>query len=95
MEHLTIGEIVEFVTLKKLDENAIALAKKVNGHIRNCDNCLELLRGVRTLHEEITSMKENESLDLNSLLESRTIQNPVIQSRIEMIKKEFNTQMDY
>ena len=79
MNHLTFEEIVEYVSLKKLDERALLLSSKVDTHIRACEKCLELVRAVRSIHDEFEKMKDNhqvpdfikDSAELDSKTESR------------------------
>ena len=59
--HLTFDEIVECVSLSKLNEEAFLLASKVDTHIRECDECLELVRAVRKIYEEFVKMGKDKS----------------------------------
>ena len=54
MEHLTVDEIIEFVSLTKMDSKAIELSATVNGHIRKCEKCLEQVRAFQKIHDEFT-----------------------------------------
>ena len=49
MNHLTIVEILEFITCKTLDDNSEALIKKVNSHILRCDECLMKVREYQSI----------------------------------------------
>ncbi len=62
MSHLSFEEVVEYVSLSKLNEESIALASKVDTHIRNCDECLKLVRSVRLIHEEFSRLKKDGSI---------------------------------
>lgn len=53
MDHLTIEEMLEFVTMKKLDERTLKLASRVNAHILRCDECLEQVKELQVIYEEL------------------------------------------
>lgn len=41
MTHLTVEEIIEFVSFDKLNAETLALSTKVNEHIWSCPSCLK------------------------------------------------------
>lgn len=53
MSHLTVEEIIEFVSFDKLSEDTIALSTKVNEHIRLCSNCLEKVSSFQMVYDEL------------------------------------------
>ncbi len=57
MDHLTIDEILEFVCADSLTPASIRLCAYVNGHIRKCDQCLQLVRAFQMLYDEFQSMQ--------------------------------------
>lgn len=59
MDHLTVDQIIEFVSMNKLDEDAIALSATVNGHIRKCEKCLKLVRAFQTVYDEFYRLNFN------------------------------------
>lgn len=63
MNHLDFDEIVEYVSLNTLDEHALRLASKVDTHVRTCDECLELVNAVMTIHEEFVRLKNSKELE--------------------------------
>ncbi len=52
MTHLTVEEIIDFVSFDKLTEENIALAKKVNEHICSCKSCFEKVSAFQLIFEE-------------------------------------------
>ena len=52
MNHLTVDEILDFVSLSELSIEAVELSAAVNGHIRNCDNCLKLVQSFQMIYDE-------------------------------------------
>lgn len=56
MNHLTVDEIIEFVSLTELNSEAINLSASVNGHIRKCEKCLELVRSFQMIYDEFSRM---------------------------------------
>lgn len=53
MAHLTVNEIIEFVSFDKLSEKTVALSSKVNEHIRSCPNCLEKVSSFQMVYDEL------------------------------------------
>lgn len=56
MGHLTVDEIIQFVSMTELNQDTLALSASVNGHIRNCENCIRLVRAFRTVHDAFVRM---------------------------------------
>ena len=54
MKHLTADEILEFVSLSKLDDEAIRLSAAVNGHIRQCEKCRKLVSAFQLIQDEMS-----------------------------------------
>ena len=63
MDHLTMEEIFGFISVKKRNEETMALIARVNGHIRNCDQCLKLVQASRLVHEEFLRMGVGEDFE--------------------------------
>ncbi len=53
MTHLTVEEIIDFVSFETLTEENIALAKKVNEHICSCQDCFDKVSAFQTVYEEL------------------------------------------
>ena len=56
MEHLTVDQIMDFVSLTALNEEATALIATVNGHIHKCEACLQRVRAFGLLHDEFVRL---------------------------------------
>jgi hypothetical protein len=56
MRHLTVEEIIDFVSIRQWSEESLALITRVNDHIRNCDACLKQVQAFRLIHEEFQRM---------------------------------------
>ena len=58
MEHLTIEDIIQFVTISVIDENSIRLASRVNAHILQCDLCRKRVYAFQTVYDEFARMEK-------------------------------------
>lgn len=56
MEHLKLDEILEFVSIENYTEENIALATKVNAHIRNCKECFDKVKAFQIIYDEFLDM---------------------------------------
>ena len=62
MSHLTNEEIQQFISFKKLSDENLKLAAKVNSHILECDTCLELVRELQEQYYKNRSLQEEKQL---------------------------------
>ena len=58
MEHLTVDEITDFISLTELSNDAIVLSATVNGHIRRCEKCLRLVRAFMMVYDEFSCLEK-------------------------------------
>ncbi len=56
MSHLTVNQIIEFVSLTELDDQAMKLISTVNGHIYKCDACLEKVKAFQLIYDEFSRL---------------------------------------
>lgn len=56
MEHLTVDEIIDFVSLNTVDEESMKLISKVNGHIIECAECRKKVRAFQDVYDEFVSI---------------------------------------
>lgn len=56
MKHLTVDEILNFVSLTELNNESIELSAAVNGHIRKCEKCLKLVRAFQMIYDEFSRL---------------------------------------
>ena len=52
MKHLTVDEMLEFVSLTELGSASMELSAAVNGHIRKCEKCLKTVRAFQMIYDE-------------------------------------------
>lgn len=67
MEHLSIEEIIKYVTSNKVNRETLDLLSKVNGHIRNCPLCKEKVASYETINDEIKKEILENGFDLNHI----------------------------
>lgn len=53
MKHITVDEVIGFVSFTKLDEDTRALVAKVNAHIMQCPACLRTVRAFQLVYDEL------------------------------------------
>ena len=53
MAHLEIDEIIEFVSFTKINDETMALVKKVNEHILSCKVCREKVEAAQLVYDEL------------------------------------------
>lgn len=61
MEHLTVDDIIEFVSLTEFDSKSLTLSATVIGHIRKCGRCLEHVRAFQTIYDEFSRLNTSVS----------------------------------
>lgn len=59
MNHLTVDDIINFVSLSEMNEEAVELSAAVNGHIRKCAKRLELVRAFQMIYDEFSRLNTN------------------------------------
>ena len=63
MNHLTIDEIIEFVSSGKADVETLQLISTVNQHIRKCPKCLRLVRAFQMVHDEFVKIGDSREFE--------------------------------
>lgn len=53
LEHLSIEEIIEYVTANKVSKETLDLMSRVNGHIRICSSCREKIESYERINEKL------------------------------------------
>ena len=56
MKHLTIDEIIAFVSICELNDETKALSAKVNAHVSRCKKCLELVNAYQLIYDEFDAI---------------------------------------
>lgn len=65
MKHLSIEEIIEYVTANKVDSETLDLLSKVNGHIRVCPACREKVSAFECVSEALENEVFEDGFDLD------------------------------
>ncbi len=63
MKHLTVDEMIDFVSINKLDTESLSLAKRVNSHIMKCEECRTKLSAFQTLYDKMLSSEKETELE--------------------------------
>ncbi len=67
MKHLTVDEIIAFVSFSEINKETLAAAAAVNSHILNCAACREKVEAYSLIHEKIvTSARSGGSVKLEN-----------------------------
>ncbi len=53
MKHLTVEQIIDFVSFETLDNNTLQIASQVTAHINCCDECMEKVRAFQTVYDRL------------------------------------------
>ena len=56
MKHLTVDEIIRFVSSDRLNDETLNLSLSVNEHIRKCERCRKLVKAFLMIYDEFSSM---------------------------------------
>lgn len=54
MKHIDIDEMLEFVSFSKLDGHTLELSRRVNGHLRTCDQCRETVCALQAVYDGLS-----------------------------------------
>ena len=52
MRHLTVDEMLDFVSLEELNEESIAYAAAVNSHTRKCEKCRRAVCAFQEIYDK-------------------------------------------
>ena len=69
MKHLTVDEIIKFISLTELNAEALMLSAAVNEHIRDCDKCLKRVQAFQMIYDEFARIQG--SGDFKQFMESK------------------------
>lgn len=88
MKHLTVDEMIEFVSLTETSEEADKILSKVNGHICRCSACLQKVRAFQMIYDEFMSSGNNPNFREYMLKE---LKDNEIDNEIGFLKKDGNS----
>lgn len=60
MKHVTVDEMIDFVSFEKIDRETIDLASKVNAHILKCESCRKKILAFQTIYDELLKLGKSE-----------------------------------
>ena len=81
MEHLSIDEIIQYVTATKVNKETLDLMSKVNSHIRNCSVCKEKVNAYEMVNDEIKKEIDENCLDLGRIDDLIKIKRDILNER--------------
>lgn len=56
MSHLTIDQIIDFVSMNQINDETLKLASTVNKHIGKCEKCLRKVRAFQLVYDEFVKL---------------------------------------
>lgn len=75
LKHLTIEEIVKYVTANKVDIETLSLLSDVNAHLRECEECKKKIDAYQTLNDQLfdgTLIKKEKIITIESEKHQKT-----------------------
>lgn len=69
MKHLTVDEMIDFVSFEKIDNGIIDLASKVNTHILKCESCRKETLAFQIIYDEL--LRLGRSADFKKLMREK------------------------
>lgn len=69
MNHLTVDEIISFLSISKIDAESLELASNVNSHLIKCEQCRSKVRAFRDVFDSLFSAEGVESIRANTALD--------------------------
>ncbi len=58
MKHLTTDKIIEFVSIKELNDETLKIITEVNTHITRCEKCHKLVKSFQLINDELSNKIE-------------------------------------
>ena len=57
MKHLSVDQIIEYVSMTKMNDEELNLSATVNEHICKCEKCFELVQSFQLISDEFTELR--------------------------------------
>lgn len=73
MKHLTVDEMIDFVSINKLDDESLKLASVVSAHILQCDICRKKVEAFQIVYDELIKMTKNKNF--SNIINKKVIDN--------------------
>ena len=67
MKHVTVDEIIDFVSLERPDARSLENASKVTAHICECSECLKKVKAFQLVYEEFERLGKKADYKLLAL----------------------------
>ncbi len=61
MKHLTVDEMIDFVSFNKLENESLVLASRVNAHIFACQDCRNKVEAFQTVYDELVNLGKEDN----------------------------------
>ena len=81
MTHLTVDEILDFVTMTEFNQASLELASYVNTHITKCPKCFKAVSAFQTIYDEFSVIYD--SPDKQQYLDYLKVQIDLTDKQIE------------
>lgn len=90
MNHLTVDEIIEFVSSNDADQETLLLISRVNQHIRTCDECFKNVKAFQLIYDEFIRLADDEEFRdyVYNTLEKDTIDKMFVDNSVKGLIKE-------
>lgn len=85
MKHITIDEILDFVSIERMDAKSLELASKITTHIRECDDCLQKVRAFQNVYEGIKT--EDRRLSIKNCVQDTEGYTQIVEEVSNQLKK--------
>lgn len=63
MRHLTVDEMIDFVSMDRINAETLKLASTVNAHIGQCEKCLRKIRAYQLVYDEFVKLGKASRFD--------------------------------
>jgi len=77
MEHLTISQIIQFVSFTEMNENNLKLASQVNFHMIQCAECRKKVLSIQNTLDKLLSYTEKNKIDRTDLILDEDLQKEI------------------
>ncbi|MBQ7088270.1 MAG: hypothetical protein IJN04_01330 [Clostridia bacterium] len=61
MNHLTLDDVIDFVSLTEINDESIKRIAEVNSHIAVCRECRELVRSFQLVYDELVAADDEDA----------------------------------
>lgn len=99
MIHLSVDEIIEFVSFNELSGEMLAMAGRVNEHISICADCLKKVKAFQAVYDELCKLNNADSskqflYKIVSDEELNALEKETINRAVQQVEEENNMSMN-